>query len=175
MPRPGKVAAIGSATAAALQAAGWPVDVVPERFISEEIADLLGIVTNKRILLVQGDRARPQLADILWMRGAAVEPVAVYRIEDTPRDILIDGLRQLKEKGLPDVATFTSPSAVSGLAEAAREAGLEGWIKTIPIVCIGPVTAEAVHEQGLACAAVAKEFTIPGLVEALSRVAVHVG
>jgi len=162
-----RVAAVGSSTAAALRRAGWPVDVVPEKFVSDEIADLLGEVSGRRVLMVRGDRARMQLPEILESRGAVVEHAVVYRIVDTHPQVLAEGLRRLVAKGLPDAVTFTSPSAASALVEAARVAGVEDWLREVPIVCIGPVTAEVVGEAGLAATVVAGEYTIAGLLAAL--------
>ncbi len=164
-----RIAAVGSSTEAALRRAGWPVDLVPEKFVSDAIADLLDEVVGRRILMVRGDRARMQLPEILESRGAQVDHAVVYRIVDTHPQMLVEGLRRLASKGLPDAVTFTSPSAAQALFQAAREAGLEDWIRQTPIVCIGPVTAEVVQEVGLKPTVVAEEYTIPGLVDALSR------
>jgi uroporphyrinogen III methyltransferase/synthase len=42
-------------------------------------------------------------------------------------------------------------------------------MRTSRLVCIGPITARAVEELGLAVARVAREYTADGLLDALLR------
>ena len=74
-----KVAAIGPATAAALERVGKEADYVPTQYLSEKIADGLGDVEGKRILLPRADIASKKLPVLLKQRGAKVEEVVAYR------------------------------------------------------------------------------------------------
>ena len=77
-----KLAAIGPATAATLEAEGLRVDVVPERFIAEEIFAALerfGPVDDCRVLLPRADIAREALPNLLRAAGASVDVVVAYR------------------------------------------------------------------------------------------------
>ena len=75
-------AAVGAATAGALQAAGVREVLVPtERFDSEALLELLPseAVRGRTILLFRGEGGREQLADTLAARGAQVWHAVCYR------------------------------------------------------------------------------------------------
>lgn len=77
-----RIAAVGPATARALEAAGHAVDVVPASgFDSEHLLahPALEDVAGKRVRIVRGDGGRELLAETLTQRGATVDYVAVYR------------------------------------------------------------------------------------------------
>jgi len=63
------------------------------------------------------------------------------------------------------VVTFTSPSTVQGFVQALRGRPLPPHVR---VVCIGPITARAAREADLPVHAVAREYTMEGLVEAVS-------
>ena len=44
-----------------------------------------------------------------------------------------------------------------------------GELPDLPVVCIGPVTADAAREAGMTVAAVADTYTTEGLIEAIVR------
>ncbi|MGB5738682.1 MAG: uroporphyrinogen-III synthase, partial [Woeseia sp.] len=78
----GSVAAIGAATAAALEAAGCTVDIVPESgFDSEALLQepAMQRVSGKRIQIVRGDGGRELLAATLSARGAEIDYLPVYQ------------------------------------------------------------------------------------------------
>lgn len=75
-----RIAAIGAATANALQAAGVAEVVVPARQESEGLLELpvLHDVAGRKVWIVRGGDGRTLLADTLRERGAVVLPVDVY-------------------------------------------------------------------------------------------------
>jgi uroporphyrinogen-III synthase len=159
----GRVAAIGPATAEALRQRGIPVHLVPAEYRAEAILDEIGEVAGQRILLPRADIARPALADGLRAMGAQVDEVAAYRtVPGRPAPAAFDALRA----GV-DVVIFTSSSTVRNFV--ALTAGLDYGDPAI--ACIGPVTAATARELGLRVDAVAREYTIDGLLDSLKLVA----
>lgn len=163
-----RLAAIGPATAAALEARGLQPDLVPDEYVAEAVAAGLGEVRGLRVLLPRADIARPALAGLLREAGAEVVEVSAYRtlrpeIEPATLRALLAGVT---------VATFTSSSTVRNLAAAARDAGLDLPVALAHalIACIGPITAQTAREHGLPVHLVAEEYTVEGLVAALVKV-----
>jgi uroporphyrinogen III methyltransferase/synthase len=162
-----KVAAIGPATADALEGYGRKPDYVPEEYLSEKIADGLGEVREKRILLPRADIASKKLPSLLVQRGALVDEVVAYRTV-IPGDLTPNRLKSILSEGV-DLITFTSPSTVRNFTQAVGSAELERLLTNVKIACIGPVTVEAAEELGLRVDIVALNHTINGLVEAIEN------
>ncbi len=159
-----QVAAIGPATAQALQERGVRPDFVPDEYIGEAILPGLGDVAGQRILLPRADIARKALVDELSRQGAYPEEIAAYRTVPAQPDP--QALREL-EQGV-DIATFTSSSTVRNFFEllgGQAQALLAGAV----IACIGPITALEARKQGLGVQVVAEEYTVDGLVNALLK------
>lgn len=159
-----KIAAVGPATARAIEAAlGRTPDLIPAQFSGEALADALlahgGTIGT--ILIVQALDAQPGLAARLRNAGNAVTAVAAYStVEIRPADL---------EERLTacDVVVLASPSAahalVHGLGDARAIATLRGKL----VACIGPVTLLEARQLGLHVEIVPKASTLPALVEAL--------
>jgi len=160
-----KVAAIGSATAAALERLGKQPDYVPEEFLSEKIVSGLGNIDGKRILLPRADIAARSLPEELRTRGARVEEVVAYRTI-VPKDLTLDRLLLILKRGV-DIVTFTSPSTVRNLAHIAGKPDLGTLLKDVTVACIGPVTAEAARSLGVHVNIVASNHTVDDLVESI--------
>lgn len=163
-----RVAAIGPATARALEERGVRVDLTPDEYIAEGILDGLGNVAGQRLLLARADIARRALADGLRLRGADVDEVAAYRTviqPAAPEDLR----RALDGDGRVDAITLTSSSTARGLLDGLAALGREPGValQGVALAAIGPVTAATLREAGLEPALVAGEYTIPGLVAAL--------
>jgi uroporphyrinogen-III synthase len=158
-----KLAAIGPATARALVRVCRPPDVVPEQFLSDALPDALPCVQGLRILLPRADIARKEMARELQRRGAQVAEVAVYRVQ---QETGVDPVA-ISNLPTPDLITLTSPSAARSLAKMLEESGRADWLAQVPIICIGPITADAVRELGYQPARVATEHTMQGLVQAI--------
>lgn len=154
-----KLAAIGPATARAMETVFRQPDLVPEEYVSEAIAEGLGGVAGQRFLLARADLARRDLAEILFARGAAVEEVCAYRIVRASNEIPGDEV--------PDYITLTSSEAARATYDALQQADKSHWFGKSAIVCIGPITAATVRDLGYEPAAVASEYTIPGLIDAI--------
>lgn len=153
-----RVAAIGPGTAAVLVRHGVEPDLVPERFVAEE---LLGALPEGpgRLLLARAEVARDVLPDGLRARGWDVDIVDAYRT--VPAPITDD---QRAAVAAADVITFTSSSTVEHSLVAFEPDGLPAVV-----ACIGPVTAATAREHGLTVAIEATVHTIDGLAAALAE------
>jgi uroporphyrinogen III methyltransferase/synthase len=154
------VAAIGAGTEAALAAHGVLADIVPERFVAEDLVEALDRLQleGKPVLVARAAEARELLPDSLRKKGADVDVVTLY--ETVAEEPDPDALERAREA---DFITFTSSSTVRNFVEAAGDGIPEG----ARVVSIGPVTSEAAREAGLTVDIEAQRHDIDGLVEAL--------
>ena len=160
-----RTAAVGPATAAALRAAGIRVDHVPGDYLTLAIADGLGDLHGRRVVLARADAATPALHDALVARGAVVDEVIAYRTIEGPASSR-DLLRAALQRDLRGIA-FTSGSTVRGLSRLASPID-RARARAMPAFCIGPVTAAEARTSGLHVAAVATEHTAGGLADAIA-------
>jgi uroporphyrinogen-III synthase len=156
-------AAVGPATARVLVQAGLGPVVVPPRSLTSALADSLGEVAGRRILLARSDLATPVLAEVLRSRGAQVEEVVAYHTVEGPEDSRLP-LRRVLQDGV-DVVVFTSGSTVRGFARLVDDAA--AVLARVRVACIGPITAAAVRALGIQPAVIADEHTAAGLAAAL--------
>jgi uroporphyrinogen-III synthase len=116
------------------------------------------------MLIPWSNVASPDLVEILRRQGAHVETVTAYDILPVkPHPV---ALASLLDGGV-DIATFVSPSGVTGLA-----AMLDGQLFTdvpspLRAACLGPATANAARAVKLQVDVVTRKHTIDGLLEAL--------
>ncbi len=158
-----RVAAIGPATAAALERRGVCADVVPDEYVAEAVADALtglGDLAGRRVLLPRAAAARQVLPARLRAAGAEVDEIAAYESRPDPEGIA--GLQAgLRASGI-DMITFTAASTVRHFVEAA---GAE--LGRARVAVIGPITADAARAAGLRVDAVARQYTVGGLLQAI--------
>jgi len=163
----GRIAAVGPVTRAALMRNGLPADVVPAEYVTDAIADVMGDVAGKRVLLPRSRLSRQALPEALNARGAEVTQVNAY--DAVPADSQPDA-------PLPrtiDFVVFTSPSSAENLTALVSEKELVRLLERTPAAAIGPVTAEAARTLGFRIALVAPEHTIDGLVKSLVELRSH--
>lgn len=167
-----RVAALGSATSAALSGAGVRVDLVPPQFVAEAVVAALAErgVAGRRVLYPHADLAGDALPSGLRALGAVVDAVQAYRT--VPVTEVAPAVRTRVLRGEVDVITFASASSVRNLAASLGDAFGQLAAR---IVCVGPVTATAARELGLRVDVVAEDATTDGLVAALVRHAVGGG
>lgn len=161
-----KVAAVGSATADSLVAHGIKVDLVPQKFVAEQLAAGLGDLSGQKVLLPVAELARSTLTDMLQEQGAAIERINIY--QTLPARLTAAELAEL-ERGIGAI-TFTSSSTVRNFVTAVGAAEDGRYLPIIhntTIACIGPKTAATARELGLDPTVVAAEHTIDGLIQAL--------
>ena len=158
------VAAVGAATAAAAEQAGWDVRVTGNAGAGELAEQLLDVVDLRgtRILFPAASLAGEALQNALTREGATVDRVEAYRTLERPPSS--EAVREGLEGGV-DFVTFASPSAARALAEA-----LGGTLSELDgathVVAIGPSTERALRELGVEDVVVATPPSLEGMVEA---------
>jgi uroporphyrinogen-III synthase len=161
-----KVAAVGSATAAAIsQELDLVVDLLPDEYEAESLAASLQVSRGDHVFVPQSAIARPVLVKALRRAGAEVRAVAAYQTvvgnggDDLPRHFW---------QGDVDVVLFTSASTVHNFVQRLKaESGDTGMLCDVTVACIGPMTAEAARRHELPVQVVAENRTVEGLVHSL--------
>jgi len=134
------------------------------------VRSLKSKVKGNRVLLVRAKVARDVIPQELRKAGAHVDVVEAYEtvIPQSSRRRLQSALKNLTKR--PHVVTFTSSSTVKNfVALLGRRTKLNG----ILMASIGPVTSATLRELGLPVDIKAKEFTIPGLTDAIAQAISH--
>lgn len=158
------IAAIGPATAEALEEHGVRAEVVPRRFVAEEVFEALSRHTRlagKSFLLPRADIAREALPRLLREAGARVDVVAAYRTVPAREDIA--RAVSLVRQGRVDAVTFTSGSTVRSFFFDADD---EVRARVRP-ASIGPITSDALRAEKVEPMIEADTYTAEGLVEAI--------
>lgn len=170
-----RVAAIGSTTAEAAREAGFGVDVVPDEYRAEALAAAIvraagagngeggEAMAGLRVLLPRAAEARDVLPRELEEAGASVEEIPAYEAV-RPEEGEMEELARAVSGGGLDWVTFTASSIVRSYVE---RVGTE--LGGARVAVIGPVTADTARRLGLSVHAVAEDYTVDGLVEALVR------
>jgi uroporphyrinogen-III synthase len=162
------VAAIGPATRKSIESRGLKVDVVPQEYVAEAVVrSLRAKVQGRRVLLVRAKVARDVIPRELRNAGAFVDVVEAYEtvVPTRSRARLRSALSRPGSR--PDVVTFTSSSTVRNFI-ALLGANLMSKLDGIKLASIGPVTSATLRKFGLRPDIEAREYTIPGLIRAIT-------
>jgi uroporphyrinogen-III synthase len=146
-----QLAAVGPATAAALEHAGFRVSLVPAGgFDSESLLATpeLTNVARSRVLIVRGDGGRELLGDELRRRGADVHYAEVYvRRCARPVPGALPAVEDAWTAGRIDVVTATSAELLRCLVEILTPAGRELLRRSV-LLAGGPRIADAARQIG---------------------------
>ena len=146
------LAAIGPATARALNQAGYRVAVQPVGSFDSETLLLhprLEHLAGRRILIVKGSQGRPFLEQQLAQRGAHVVTADVYQREPaTPSDEVLAALLGHFIAGTVQVITATSIEIAGNLLSIATPA-LRDEFERVHWLVPGERIAAGVRERGL--------------------------
>jgi uroporphyrinogen-III synthase len=160
-----RIAAIGPATKKAIESHGRRVHVVPQEYVAESVVrSLRDRVPGKRVLLVRARVARDVIPRELRRAGARVDVAEAYETV-LPRESR-RRIQGLLKNSPPHVITFTSSSTARNFAALAGRFSRE-TLKRVKLASIGPVTSGTLRELGLRVDIEAREYTIPGLTNAI--------
>ena len=162
-----KIAAIGPVTEERIQDHGLVVDIVPQRYIAEDVVRALRKLTKgEKVLLVRAKIARDVIPDELRLAGAEVEVVEAYQTL-IPEDAREHMHRAFAGADLPDAITFTSSSTVKNFLTVVTGTDVPAKLAKVKFASIGPVTSDTLREHGLPVHVEADEYTMEGLAQAL--------
>jgi uroporphyrinogen-III synthase len=164
--KPRIVAAIGPATARALETEEVPADYVARESTSAALAkELKDSLVGKSVLLPRSDRGTEAGPLALVEIGALVTEVVAYRT-GMPRSI--DAMVAARvSSGEVDAIVFSSPSAVKNFVAVFGEADAAQIGQRTKFTAIGPTTAQALRDANLPVAIEAPESSTSGLVTAI--------
>lgn len=165
-----RIAAVGPATAQALQERGWPVHCTPKAYVAESLLDALReSIGGQNVLLVRAKVARDVIPDELAQMGAELTVADAYQTV-TPADASarLHAIFAHDER-LPHLVTFTSSSTVQNFFRLLRAAGFEALPAGIATASIGPITSQTLREHGIEPSVEADEHTIEGLTAAIAK------
>jgi len=161
-----RLGAIGSKTAQAIRSFGMNVDVVPEAFHAEGLADAFarlnpgGRLEGVRILLPRAEHGREVFPEIVRARGGIIDTPAAYRALKPERGI--SRLKRSLFEGRISIATFTSSATFLNFIEMVGSDALP-FLRSLTIAAIGPITRKAIEQAGLAVAIMPEEATIEAM------------
>ena len=164
-----KFACIGPVTKERLGDWGIVSDILPETYRAESVVNAFSTVEikGKSVLLPRAREARTILPEELTKMGADVHEVIAY--ETTPcsdgRDELIQGL---KSRDI-DAVTFTSSSTVSNFVSLLPREDALSLMEGVVTASIGPITSDTARSLGFEPDIEAEEYSINGLVSALTE------
>ncbi|MGF3056259.1 uroporphyrinogen-III synthase [Microbacterium sp. YY-01] len=159
-----RIAAVGETTAAALQAVGYEVTLVPDRDNSAAgMADQMIALEPepRRILTLRSEIAKPVLTERLIAAGHDVKSVVAYRTVGVP---VTERIMRDVTNGRINAILVTSGS----VAEQVREQFPEIPGTTL-LAAIGPRTATDARRAGLPISVVADRQTVDALIDAVSQ------
>lgn len=170
IPGGAKVAAIGRATAAALQARGIVVDLLPdEAFNSEALlaSTKMHSVAGQSVLIVRGRGGREFLAETLHQRGAHVMYAEVYQ-RVRPCVEIESQLAAWRDRGIDAVTIFSGESLDNFIAMLGEDG--TRWLREIPLVVAGRRIAASAVNRGFKQVFPADNATDWALFEALATI-----
>jgi len=156
-----KFAAIGPGTAEELGRRGLRVDLVPEKYRAESLAEALAAeAAGRRFLLARASRGRRVLAETLIAAGGNVDEVVVYVSRDVSQSD--PEIREALAAGRIDWVTVTSSAIARSLVKMFGED-----LHQTRLASISPVTSGVLKEQGHEPAVEASTYTMEGIVAAI--------
>jgi uroporphyrinogen III methyltransferase/synthase len=165
-----QVAAIGPATARALESRGLRPDVIAKEFKGEGLAESMlaairGAGAAPRVLLARAAKARDVLPETLRQAGCDVDVVPAYETRAPDGALLQQLTAELAGRRL-DVVLFTSSSTVENLCDRLGPRAPE-LLAGVRVASIGPITTATAEARGVRVDVTAREYSVPGLLDAL--------
>lgn len=161
-----KLAAVGMKTKIAVEAKGLTIDLVPDTFDGEHLAQtLLKVIgKNEKVLFPKSHLSRDVLTDELIKANIEIDNPVIYEtVFNTSHKL---ALNKLIRKGELDLVIFTSPSTVQSFFQQVNKQHLQEKEIHMPrFAVIGAITAQALKGEGIEDMIEPTVYTIEALVE----------
>ena len=160
-----QIAVVGTGTDTALyQRIGRRADIVPDIFTAEHIAEALSAEAKqgKRFLHLRANRGRDILKNMLTEAGGVVTEIAVYQSID--RTDAEPQIVELLRRGGIDYITVTSSAIATSLVNMFGE-----LLRHASLVSISPITSQTLYDLGFPPKYEAKEASLDGIVDTITR------
>lgn len=164
-----RIAAVGPATAAHIQALHLQVDVIPKKHTGiglAEAIDKFDSLENRRILLVRPEIGGADLPRILEDKGAIVDDIPFYCTVAESAEAMENAA--FRTHGA-DWLTFCSPSAVKHFHERYNIPEILTKFPGTKIASIGPQTTLALTKLEVIPIVQADPHTVPALIDAMEK------
>ncbi|MEM9190301.1 MAG: uroporphyrinogen-III synthase, partial [Myxococcota bacterium] len=134
--------------------------------LAEAILNAAPDIRTEPVLLPRALEAREILPEMLRARGATIDVVPAYRSLEPTAEARAE-LRGLVEDRAVDIVTFTASSTVTNLLGVLGD-DAASLLSRLTVAAIGPITAATAERAGVRVDVTAEEYTIDGLVAALT-------
>jgi len=163
------VFAVGAATAAAAQEAGFESVVVA----GGDVSTLAALVRNRldpaggRLIHVAGSAVAGDLAGTLGAAGFEITRAVLY--EAVPATALSTDLRGALAEGRLDGVLFLSPRTAKTFVTLVDKGGLEAAYRTLHAYCLSAAVADAVRERPWGALSIAAQPTQDALLAIVTK------
>jgi uroporphyrinogen III methyltransferase/synthase len=183
-----KICAIGTKTAAEIARLGLRVDLVPEEFNAEGLAEAFIKESSKfkvqgsgnvargtrnieplkgtKFLLPRAEVAREIFPEKVRELGGTIDVPVAYR--SVKPELHGKRLRRFLKEGRITIATFTSAATFNNFRQIMGE-DADDLLRGVAIAVIGPVTAKAVERAGMKVEIMPREATVEAMVDAIKE------
>ena len=162
-----KICAVGAETARHIKTRGINPDIVPKKYIAEELYEELKDIVeeNDKILIPRAKNARDFLVKNLSEK-CFVKEVLTYEsvIDYSKKDELLD----IMENENVDYITFASSSTVKNFMTLIGKDNIKKLSDT-KIISIGDITSKTIEEYGLKVYKQSETATIASMIDAISN------
>lgn len=146
------IAVLGSGTANALAQYGLFPELIPEEYTSAALGKALAQKASGNILILRAKQGSPELTKPLDAAGISYDDVKIYDVScqnDFPGEAVQD-----------DFLVFASASGVHAFFDNGNT--ISGHTR---IICIGQITADALHSHGVTECSICAVHTVDGIVQ----------
>lgn len=160
-----KICAVGGETAKAIKSKGIIADIVPRKYVAEELYEELKDIVNEndKILIPRAKNARDFLVNKLSEKCYIKEVITYESVIDNDKKNL--ALEVIEDEKI-DYITFASSSTVKNFITLIGEENLKK-LENKKIISIGPITSKTIEGFGLEVYKEAEVATIDSMIDTI--------